>query len=95
MQDDTVAYLASEALGDHLAEDQHQQGGGAGGDGRPVVLKQVQAQDGGKARTAQIDDVVADEDGCQRLVKPVGDPQSVFGPPAAAVNERFEPDGVG
>ena len=74
MQDDGVGRLSAEAFGDDLAEGQHQKGGQSGCDRRAVVFEDIQAEDGGKARTAEVDDVVADEDRGQDVVKAVGDP---------------------
>ena len=74
IQHDAVALFLADTFRYHLAEGQHEKRRAARRDRRAVVFKQVQAQNGRQGRAAEVDDVVADQNGGQGFVEVVADP---------------------
>ena len=82
-------------LGDRLPEDNDRNGYDQGrGPGVMVFARDQNDRDGSQRGTGYVDQIVADQDGAQGIIKMLGNKQGQSGPPAAGLLFILQPHAV-
>ena len=89
-QGNLLAAGLCQTFGQHLGKQVDDQRGHNGAVDDIFFRELPQHQQGGQRRAAGVEDVVADENGDERLVEPLADPQGFFRSAVALVDQRTQ-----